>query len=90
MKRLLMAIILASVPLAAHAQFGAPNGPTTIFTPGQPPTFYNPNPNGGGGAFTTPGQPQTFYNPNPIGGGGTLTTPGQPTTFINPNPPFGR
>lgn len=89
MKQIVVALIIFGVPLAAHAQFGAPNGPATIFTPGQPPTFYNPNPYGGGGTVTTPGQPSTFVNPSP-GGGYTVTTPGQPTTFINPNPPYGR
>jgi len=58
----------------------------TITTPGQPSTFVNRNPIGGGYTVTSPGQPTTFVNPNPIGGGYTVTTPGQPTTFINPSP----
>ena len=56
----------------------------TIFTPGQPRTFVDPNGNGGYTVFT-PGQPRTFVDPDGAGGY-RVFTPGQPRTFINPSP----
>jgi hypothetical protein len=45
----------------------SPSAGYTIQTPGQPPTFVNPNPFGGGYTVTTPGQPSTFIQPNRYG-----------------------
>jgi hypothetical protein len=91
LKKLALALILAFVaaPHSAKAQGWSQNpygGGYTVTTPGQPPTFVNPNAYGGGYTATTPGGPTTFINPNPYGGGYTVTTPGQQPTFINPNP----
>ena len=63
----------------------AQNNGYTITTPGQPPTFVNPN-IGGGYTEITPGRSPTFINPN-MGGGFTVITPGQPPSFIRPNIP---
>jgi hypothetical protein len=82
MRRLLLTMATSGLLMtAAHAQGGY-----TIFTPGQPLTFVNPNA-GGGYVVTTPGRPTTYVDPNG-GGGYTITTPGQPTTFVNPPPAF--
>jgi len=95
MKKLACALAVISMFLshAVYAQ-GWPqnsyNRGYTVMSPGQPPTFINPNPFGGGYTVTRPGQTSTFVNPNPIGGGYTVTTPGRPSTFINPNYPYGR
>jgi hypothetical protein len=69
----------ALISSAAMAQQGY-----TIFTPGQPRTFVNPNGNGGYTVFT-PGRPRTFVDPDGAGGY-RVFTPGHPRTFINPSP----
>ena len=82
--RSLIWIVSALMVVAISAESLAQN--YVVTTPGQPSTFVNRNPVGGGYTVTTPGQPSTFVNPNPYGDGYTVTTPGQPNTFINPTP----
>jgi hypothetical protein len=79
--RVLTLIGIIGVSSAAYAQQGY-----TIFTPGQPRTFVEPNGLGGATVFT-PGQPRTFVDPTP-NGGYTVFTPGQPRTFVQPNPGY--
>jgi hypothetical protein len=57
---------------------------TTIWTPGQPRTFVEPNGYGGATVFT-PGQPRTFID-RTGDDSYTVFTPGQPRTFIQTAP----
>jgi len=74
-----------AVVLTISTTNGALAQSSTIWTPGQPRTFVDPYPGGGGYIVTTPGQPRTFIDRNP-NGGYTVFTPGQPRTFIDPSP----
>jgi hypothetical protein len=56
----------------------------TVTTPGQPPTFVNPNRLWRGLHRYDP------WTTTELGGGYTVTTPGQPRAFIDPNNPYGR
>jgi hypothetical protein len=80
---ILFAAVLAT-PTLARAQYAGQESGYTIITPGEPPTFVNPNYNG----YTaiTPGEPPTFINRN-FNGGYTVITPGEPPTFIDPTVP---
>lgn len=82
---MLAALMSLAAPALAHAQYRWPQSGYTIITPGAPPTFVNPNYNGGCTAIT-PGAPPTFINPN-FNGGYTVITPGEPPTFVNPTFP---
>jgi hypothetical protein len=82
--RSLMSIAIVLIAMSTSGVAIAQN--YIVTTPGQPSTFVNRNPIGGGYTITTPGQSTTFVNPNPYGGGYTVTTPGQPNTYVNPTP----
>ncbi len=83
MKILLILAVLLLWPPLAEAQWPNRNPGYTIITPGQPPTFVNPN---GAGGYTaiTPGYPPTFVNRTPMGW--TILTPGRPPTWILGDP----
>ena len=87
MKRILLILVALALaaPTMASAQHLNQESGYTIITPGELPTFVNPNYNGGYTAMT-PGEPPTFINRS-FNGGCTLITPGQPPTFINPTIP---
>jgi hypothetical protein len=80
-----IALIAVSFGSAAYAQYHPyhPGTGYTIQTPGQLPTYVNPN-FGGGYTIQTPGQLPSYVNPN-FGGGYTVQTPGQLPTYISPN-----
>jgi hypothetical protein len=90
MRTLALAGIVAIANLPAYAQGYNPYNPYqyqppqgyTITTPGQMPTYVNPN-GAGGYTMTTPGQMPTYVNPNGAGGY-TVTTPGRMPSYINP------
>lgn len=75
-----LALFVLVLPMSAMAQQGY-----TIQTPGQYPTYVNPN---GVGGYTvqTPGQMPSYVNPNGAGGY-TVQTPGQFPTYVQPNGP---
>jgi len=54
-----------AVVLTISTTNGALAQSSTIWTPGQPRTFVDPYPGGGGYIVTTPGQPRTFIDRNP-------------------------
>jgi hypothetical protein len=79
-----MRVIVLTAVLALLSSTAIAQQSYTVFTPGQPRTFVNPN-IGGGYTVFTPGQPRTFISPPDSSGNRTVFTPGQPRTFINSN-----
>ncbi|HVA69068.1 MAG TPA: hypothetical protein VNF45_07115 [Candidatus Binataceae bacterium] len=77
--------MVLAVPVLAQIQYAGHGTGYTIVTPGEPPTFVNPNYNSGYTAIT-PGAPPTFINRS-FNGGYTVLTPGEPPTFVNPTIP---
>jgi hypothetical protein len=86
-KTIILLSVLALVFLSAQAFAQSAyrnNGPSySVMTPGQMPSYVNPN-GGGGYTIMTPGQQPTYVNPSG-GGSYTVITPGQMPTYITPN-----